>query len=420
MNKFSLIATGVLSISSVVASTALANTQECSQDQQHYLQCDNQLGWYIGADIGFAESKVNKTDIDRFFQQSGLDANSIDVDDNDTAWSAFLGYQFNSYLALELGYLDLGERSVDFTGRTTDRTRFFDNVEHIYPQSAEGASANVVLSYPLTETVKISGKLGYFDWQGDYRTLETGNQVGDDRVSDQDFWYGAEINYRLASNWQLYGSFSRVKLTRDDNNRFALGLRYYFGANNDHKPSASKVKPAAIETVQQSKKVPIKPVAPVDRDADGVIDTQDKCLSSDNRYQVDASGCTVFEERLVELNLVLRYAHDSAVIAAEDEDKVRELVEFINQYQINKLTVYGHTSAPGPRAYNQKLSERRAASLANALIDNYQIKPELIETIGKGETELLNNSNSSQADLENRRVELSVKQRLSLPVEKKS
>lgn len=412
MNKYSLIATGVLSLSGIVTGTAMASSNECTQNTQHYLQCDNQTGWYLGADAGIAESKVGKSDIDRFFQQSGLDANSIKVDDSDSSWSAFLGYQFNSYFALELGYLDLGERSVDFTGRSTDRARFFDNVEHIYPQSADGASANLVLSYPFTETFKISGKLGYFDWQGDYHTLENSNQAGDDQASDQDLWYGAEINYRLANNWQLYASFSRIKLSRDDNNRFALGFRYYFAATTDNTSSANEVTQAVAKTATASK------TKRVDLDADGVIDTQDRCLDSDYRYQVDANGCTLYKERMVEYNLVLRYPNNSSYIAAEDKQKISELVEFINQYKINKLTIYGHTSAAGDSAYNQMLSEKRAASLANALIDNYQIKPEIIETIGKGETELLNTSNTAQADIENRRVELSVKQRLSMPVEK--
>lgn len=205
-----------------------ANEQTCSANERNYQQCDNQLGWYIGGDVGIANTRVSDADIDLFFQQSQLNANSVRVDNDDTSWSAFFGYQFNRYFSLELGYLDLGKRSVDFTGKTSDLNSFYDSVEHVYPQSVGGVSANLVVSYPFADNFKVSGKLGYFDWRGSSRTSDDNNEVGRDRISDQDLWYGVELNYRLIDNWQTYTGFSRIKLSRDTNTVFSLGVRYYF------------------------------------------------------------------------------------------------------------------------------------------------------------------------------------------------
>ena len=415
MKKYNLITASILSAGILATGNAMANSSQCDSQDAHYQQCDNQLGWYLGADVGIAKTDVGRREVERFFEQSQLDADVVDVDDQGNAWSAFVGYQFNTYFALELGYLDLGESSVDFTGQTADLDAFYDNVEHIYPQSAEGATINVVASYPLSERFKVSGKLGYFDWRGDYQTRESGQGVGQDSVSDHDIWYGVELNYRVANNWQAYLGFSQVNLSRDDNDVFNLGVRYYFGGGKSH-----KVKPK-LEPVKQS--MPVKQLAPAkvveqDTDNDGVFDHIDKCEQSDSRYQVDSDGCTLMQPQQASFNLVVRYANDSAEIAPNYFEKIAELAEFVNKYQVNSLTVTGHTSAPGSKAYNQTLSEQRAQSLAKMLVEQYQIKPEIINTQGKGESDLLDTSNNEQAHQLNRRIELSLKEELLLPVKK--
>jgi len=221
----------LLALGNYKAYAETADSLCAAASEIHYQSCDKQLGWYFGADLGLADTNVNKKDTNRFFEQANLDANSIKVDDNGTKWSAFVGYQFNSYLALELGFLDLGERSVDFTGKSTDLSGFHDNVEHIYPQSAKGANINVVASWPISEDFKLSGKLGYFDWQGKYRTKDNGSQVGSDKISDKSFLYGLELDYHLTSKWQAYVSYSHVELIRDTNQLFSVGIRYYFPAS---------------------------------------------------------------------------------------------------------------------------------------------------------------------------------------------
>ncbi|REL28145.1 OmpA family protein [Thalassotalea euphylliae] len=427
MKKYNLITASILSAGVMASSHVMADSSQCDSQDAHYQQCDNQLGWYLGADVGIAKTDVGRSDVERFFEQSQLDADVVDVDDQGNAWSAFIGYQFNTYFAIELGYLDLGDRSVDFTGQTADLDAFYDNVEHIYPQSAEGGTINVVASYPLSERFKVSGKLGYFDWRGDYQTRESGQGVGQDSVSDQDIWYGVELNYRVANNWQAYLGFSQVNLSRDDNEVFNLGIRYYFGGGKTHtvkqksEPVVNEDKNSTNSVNSQSTLLkqpqPVK-VLEQDTDNDGVFDHIDKCAQSDSRYQVDSDGCTLMQPQQASFNLVVRYANDSAEIAPSYFEKIAELAEFVNKYRVNSLTVTGHTSAPGSKAYNQTLSEQRAQSLAKILVEQYQIKPEIINTQGKGESDLLDTSNNEQAHQLNRRIELSLKEELLLPVKK--
>lgn len=70
-----------------------------------------------------------------------------------------------------------------------------------------------------------------------------------------------------------------------------------------------------------------------------------------------------------------------------DEKQAKEIVDFINttdSTRIESIQIFGYTDDIGKDAYNYKLSENRATTLQNKLIDN-GIKSKIIVTIeGKG------------------------------------
>ncbi|MFT4927593.1 MAG: putative porin [Phenylobacterium sp.] len=195
-----------------------------SNDQQ----CDHQIGWYLGGSLGLAQTDVDNHRIEQHFEQNNLDVSRVSTDNDDIGGNIMVGYQFNRYFALEAGYLDFAERSVHFSGQTTDIAAFYAAAKNIYPQSGDGVLVALVASWPMSERFKLSAKLGYFDWQGDYVTLDDQGQQGSATTSDGDVLIGAELNYRLNAQTQLFTSYQRVKLNQDDNDMFAVGLRYYF------------------------------------------------------------------------------------------------------------------------------------------------------------------------------------------------
>ncbi len=190
---------------------------------------DNQLGWYLGGQVGLATTDTSSADIDYFYQESELTASSVDIADSDFAASLFAGYQFSQYVALEVGYIDLGEREVTFVGESTDIDRFYDSIERIYPQSAKGLSAAAVASWSVTDDIIVSGKFGYWRWKGDYGTFENAAKVGKDSISGNDLWFGAELSYRLTQRSQVYFTAQRLKLDRSNNDLFGVGVRYFWG-----------------------------------------------------------------------------------------------------------------------------------------------------------------------------------------------
>ena len=283
--------TGVL-LSLFILPFAYADQQKCQEKTANYQACDNHLGWYIGGDIGYATTDINGSDLDGFYQQSGISASSIDVDDNDMAFSLFSGYQFSTNFAVEGGYIDLGERSLTFTGQDSDLANFYDNAEHVYPQSGDGYSIAIVGSWALSESFKVSAKLGYFDWEGDYITAEQSNQVGSDSISGGDIWFAGEVNYRVNDSFQLYLTAQRFELERDETINFAFGIRYYFGDEQGHKIKKKQTKPIEQQKTTFNKVLAVEPIKKliIDSDKDGVFDRIDQCPNSDISYQVDEKG----------------------------------------------------------------------------------------------------------------------------------
>lgn len=74
---------------------------------------------------------------------------------------------------------------------------------------------------------------------------------------------------------------------------------------------------------------------------------------------------------------------------------------------LEAVIVVGHADWTGPEAYNQKLSERRAASVKNYLAQN-GISTERIQAEGRGETQPIADNKTREGRAKNRRVEIEI------------
>ncbi len=146
-----------------------------------------------------------------------------------------------------------------------------------------------------------------------------------------------------------------------------------------------------------------------DSDNDGVVDSKDMCPDTPAGVKVDAKGCTVFDEETVEITLRVLFDNESAVVKMPKDPEISEFAEFMKQYPSTTAVIEGHTSAPGSEAYNMDLSKRRAANFKEVMVDMYGIEGSRLETIGYGETQLLDNGKNAEAHRVNRRISVTVK-----------
>lgn len=71
-----------------------------------------------------------------------------------------------------------------------------------------------------------------------------------------------------------------------------------------------------------------------------------------------------------------------------------------------RFRIEGHTDSVGPRDANQMLSDRRAAAVRTFLVTLYAVDASRIETIGRGEDDLLVQTGDEVAERRNRRVQV--------------
>ncbi|WP_425093580.1 OmpA family protein [Tropicimonas sp. S265A] len=105
----------------------------------------------------------------------------------------------------------------------------------------------------------------------------------------------------------------------------------------------------------------------------------------------------------IQINLRISFDYDSAALKPSEQAKLAPMCDAIQTSDVEVLRVVGHTDSSGSDAYNQQLSQLRAEEVARYLVDQCNVDPSRLQTMGLGETAPLNAANP-RAD-ENRRVE---------------
>jgi outer membrane protein OmpA-like peptidoglycan-associated protein len=87
--------------------------------------------------------------------------------------------------------------------------------------------------------------------------------------------------------------------------------------------------------------------------------------------------------------------------------ELNKVVQFMLEEDISLIEISGHTDSEGSDAYNQKLSEGRAAAVVNYLASQ-GIKPDRMLAAGYGETRPVDTNSTDAGKAQNRRVEFTL------------
>ena len=146
-----------------------------------------------------------------------------------------------------------------------------------------------------------------------------------------------------------------------------------------------------------------------DTDGDGVLDKDDQC--PEVAGTVANKGCPeVTEEVQKQLNDYARtilFDTGKSSIKAESTSVMVDIIQILNEYPTAKFTVEGHTDSVGSDKLNQKLSEERANSVRDFLIDK-GIDSSRLSAIGYGEEKPIATNNTRAGRAQNRRVEINL------------
>jgi outer membrane protein OmpA-like peptidoglycan-associated protein len=149
----------------------------------------------------------------------------------------------------------------------------------------------------------------------------------------------------------------------------------------------------------------------IDTDGDGVLDKDDKCPEEGGTVAND--GCPepevteVVQKTLNEYAKTILFNSGKSTIKVTSTQVLVDIIGILNEYPNANFRIEGHTDSIGSAAYNQKLSESRAASVMEFLIEK-GINASRLTSVGHGETKPIATNMYNDGREQNRRVEINL------------
>jgi outer membrane protein OmpA-like peptidoglycan-associated protein len=141
------------------------------------------------------------------------------------------------------------------------------------------------------------------------------------------------------------------------------------------------------------------------------MDDQKRDLEKNLRQEIKLGQASVekLPNDVVRVTMTNQTAFEtnSANIKSGFHSTMDKLADVMVRYGKTTLTVVGHTDDVGSNDYNQRLSERRAHSVAQYL-EQKRVDPLRLATSGKGETQPVASNGTEGGRQANRRVEIYV------------
>jgi OmpA-OmpF porin, OOP family len=106
------------------------------------------------------------------------------------------------------------------------------------------------------------------------------------------------------------------------------------------------------------------------------------------------------------VSIALDVEFDTAkfVVKEKYNNEIKRVADFMKEFTDTNATIEGHTDNVGKEAYNQKLSDDRANSVRQYLIDKFGIDGSRITAVGYGFSKPIASNDTKEGRQKNRRV----------------
>jgi len=157
-----------------------------------------------------------------------------------------------------------------------------------------------------------------------------------------------------------------------------------------------------------------------DNDGDGIPDypqAEDKCPNEPGPPDSpQGKGCPRKyklvkinrETKRIEIKQKVHFATAKWTILPRSFKLLADVAQALKDYPTMKVSIEGHTDSRGGDAYNQRLSEQRANSVREHLIETDGIDSDRLQSIGFGETKPIASNRTARGREANRRVEFRI------------
>ncbi|NVK22529.1 MAG: OmpA family protein [Kangiellaceae bacterium] len=267
-------------------------------------------------------------------------------------------------------------------------------------------------------------------WLGNsttYPFLKVGYGQHDDKygywhpdIEDEFYKVGIGIQHFATDHYFMRAGYDFLDNgARGDDKIWYVAFGYFFGSTH-HGASAAPVAPTQEAkdsdgdgVLDADDRCPGTPAGaavdaygcPLDSDGDGVADYMDACPGTPAGVQVDEKGCEVKVAENVVVDMRLNFDTNKYAIKPEMVSEIAKVAEFLRQYPNVNAQIQGHTDSVGSNSYNQGLSERRANSVKNYLVENFGIDASRLSAVGYGEERPIADNSTDEGRALNRRAE---------------
>ena len=125
---------------------------------------------------------------------------------------------------------------------------------------------------------------------------------------------------------------------------------------------------------------------------------------------LETVGADLIAEQLASQGRVplygIRFASGQATLGADSTSALAEVAQLLRRDRSLELRIEGHTDDRGGAMLNQRLSERRAETVKQHLVDTFDINPDRLRVAGLGDSRPMTSNETAAGRAQNRRVEL--------------
>ncbi len=351
--------------------------------------------------------------------------------DNSAFATASFGYQFNENWLVELGGVVSNSRAVNGAYKDTYMEYEHWFVDVVYQFNRIGAM-QPYLSLGTGE-IEIETTQDALSLSNPLITPLLANPRAVNEIKDTEtaVRFGAGLRFHLTDNFSVRTGATFIHDGHSDitDTAWGVNLLWRFGAADSTSPVTND-DVAAVEAQSNTMvsndadndgvsdsmdKCPGTAAGvsvdadgcPRDDDNDGVANYKDACPNTSAGVEVDSAGCAVGEKpsAAVEIpRVTILFEVDSAVITQSGVDKLQEVADYLNTNAGSTASIEGYTDNTGSKAYNQKLSQKRAQAAVDVLVDVFGVSISRLDAAGFGESNAVGDNSTQAGRSENRRV----------------
>ncbi|KPA51534.1 membrane protein [Photobacterium leiognathi subsp. mandapamensis] len=280
-------------------------------------------------------------------------ASQFNIDRDDFAAGLFMGYNVTPWFAIEGGYTWLGE--VTLKGdKYHDQGKVEQQAIDLVGKFTYQATDKVDLYTKVGGAWQFTRTKGFGATDRDDSLIATAGLGAEYHFTDN---LSARAEYQYYHNMEAKPTGTETKYNWDAN-YYGVSLVYGWGA------PAPVVAPV-VEEVVEATTVQVEPIS-----------------------------------------VTMPFAFDSDKLTAEDEARLEPIAQRLVNFPNAELVVIGHTDSRGSEAYNQKLSEERAKTVALYLMKHFNIDASRVKGEGRGELDPVASNDTAEGRAQNRRVDV--------------